>query len=207
VEVFEDFDAKLKQSEGWSPTRDVPINPTTVVPADPRHPPAGTTLITCEASARWADLFNCRYRMLLTYLTHTFRLARKVDPDEPTSRGAVMHRVFGEMYNLKAIASILVRMPLTCDPGDARRAGPPFHVPYSLVLPLDEIDCWRLHRNNVSNSMGLCDLLLDPAKDMARVAPGEGESYLRTLRNVDANTLAMIDSVLCGLKQNRGAHA
>jgi hypothetical protein len=207
VEVLEDFDAKLKQSEGWSPTRDVPINPTTVVPADPQHPPAGTTLITCEESARWADLFNCRYRMLLTYLTHTFRLARKVDPDEPNARGAVMHRVFGEMYNLKAIAGILLRMPLTCDPGDPRRAGPPFRVPYSLVLPPDETDCWRLHRNNVSSSMGLCDLLLDPAKDTASVAPAEGESYLRTLRNVDANTLAWMDSVLGGLKQNRGAHA
>ena len=62
----------------------------------------------------------------------TFRLARTVSPDEPNTRGAVMAKIFGEMYNIKTIAGILVVMPLTDKPGDKHRAGPPFEMPYSL---------------------------------------------------------------------------
>jgi hypothetical protein len=115
-----------------------------------------------------------------------------------------MHRIFGEMYNLKTIAGILVRMPLTNQLNDPRRAGPPFQMPYTIELPLDEIDCWRLHRDIVLSSRELCDALLDPADDHLTTAPPAAEPYLRTLRNLDQQALVWIDTVLAGLRGNGG---
>jgi len=207
VEVMVKYDERVKQSRNWSPSRPVPINPTTTTPADPQDAPKDSTPIKNEASSKWADLFNCRYRMLLTYLTHTFRLARVVDPNVPNARGAIMHRVFGEMYNLKAISGILVRMPLMKDPEDKRRAGPPFQMPYTLVLPADEVDCWRLHRDIISNSKSLCDSLMDPDNHFLEVTPSEGEPYLKVLCNLDNNAIAWVDTVLAGLQENEGKHS
>jgi hypothetical protein len=206
VEMFQEFEEK-EGSPGWNPVRAVPQNPTTTVgntPPDPRRRAFDPTPITAKASLKFANLFNVRYRMLLTYLTHTFRLARVVSPDEPNTRGAVMHRIFGEMYNIKTIAGILVCMPLTDKANDARRAGPPFQMPYTIELPLDEIDCWRLHRDITLNSVELCNALLDPADDHLTTAPPAAESYLRTLRNVDRQAITWIDTVLAGLRANEG---
>jgi hypothetical protein len=52
--------------------------------------------------------------MLLTWLAHALTLVRR-DPPSASSHlcGQIVHRVFGEMYNMKAIAEMLVRMPLT----------------------------------------------------------------------------------------------
>ncbi len=201
VGMFQDFEAMI--SDTWNPVRPVPVNPTTTVPTsapDPRRTAFHPTPITAKASLKWACLFNVRYRMLLTYLMHTFRLARSVSPDQPNTRGAVMAKIFGEMYNIKTIAGILVVMPLTDKPGDKRRAGPPFEMPYTIEMPLDEIDCWLLHRDVVLSSMELCDALLDPAHDHLTTTPPSGEPYLRTLRNHDQNALAWIDAVLGGLR-------
>jgi hypothetical protein len=72
----------------WKPAHDIPLNPTTSAATDEG------TLITAEPTRTWANLFNLRYRLLLTYLSHTFRLARITPADEPTLRAARMHRVF-----------------------------------------------------------------------------------------------------------------
>ena len=201
VDMFQDYEKRV--SKTWNPVRPVPVNPTTIRSTehrDPRRAAFHPTPITAKASRRWANLFNVRYRMLLTYLTHTFRLARTVSPDEPNTRGAVMAKIFGEMYNIKTIAGIVVVMPLTDKPGDKHRAGPPFQMPYTIELPLDEIDCWRMHRDVVLSSMELCDELLDPAHDHLTTTPPAGEPYLRALRNGDQKTLAWIDTVLAGLR-------
>ena len=206
VEMFQDFEKK-EGSPGWNHVRPVPVNPTTTLVTgapDPRRAAFNRTPITAKASLKFANLFNVRYRMLLTYLTHTFRLARVVSPDEPNTRGAVMHRIFGEMYNLKAIAGILVRMPLTDERNDVRRAGPPFQMPYTIELPLDEIDCWRLHRDIVLSSVKICRALLDPADDHLTAAPPEAGPYLRTLRNLDESALNWLNTVLVGLHANGG---
>jgi hypothetical protein len=220
VKIYEEFE--MPHPKDWNPVLPVPTNPSTTLPVTgtdrSRFP---LTPITAKVSLKWAKLFNVRYRMLLTYLTHTFRLARVVSPDEPNTRGAVMAKIFGEMYNIKTIASLLVRLPLTDDAGDKRRAGPPFEMPYTLELPLDEIDCWLLHRDIVLSSMELCEELLHPASDGVSVtlragdpkhaplrvskddpaqAPIAGEQYLRALRNHDQNALIWIDTVLAGLR-------
>jgi len=206
VEIFREFDEK-KISASWNPVRDVPVNPTTIGATgepDARRASLHPTSITAKASLKWANLFNLRYRMLLSYITHTFRLSREVPPDEPNARGAMMAKIFGEMYNLKAIAGILVDMPLTDEPGDQRRAGPPFEMPYSIDLPLDEIDCWSRHRDVVQSSLDLCHDLLDQADGDFASAPPAGGNYLRALRNQDQNTLAWIDTVLAGRRARGG---
>ena len=78
------------------------IRPRWMTPPLPTGPDTSAT-----QSREWANLFNLRYRMLLRYLAHTFRLARVDAGDPPNLRAMVMHRVFGEMYNLKTIAGIL----------------------------------------------------------------------------------------------------
>ena len=183
----------MKTAKDWSPARRIPINPTTPATIDPENPPPGRTVIACPASAKWANLFNVRYRNLLTYLAHTFRLARLVDPNEPNTRGAVMAKIFGEMYNLKAIAGILVRMPLTEDVTDPRRAGPPFQMPYTVELPLDDVDCWRMHRDISMNSLEICDQAPRSGNKHLEATPPEGKDYLLALRSLDEKSISWID--------------
>jgi hypothetical protein len=188
LEIYQGFE----RIEGWEPARDVPVNPTTI---HPRVGRAEGTYIESERSREWAHLFNVRYRMLLSYLSHTFRLARVTSPTEPNVRAAVVHRVFGEMYNLKTIASILMRLPLRDGgrrrSGEPRWAGPPFEMPYSLRLPAADADCWRLHQDLLASAGHLGDRLLPGATP-------DGERYLRTLRQLDAESLVWLETILAG---------
>jgi len=179
IGIYQKFE-KIK----WTPTREVPNNPTTW--AHKR----GSTYIKSKHSRDWAHLFNLRYRMLLTYLSHTYRLPRATDPTQPQMRAGTLHRVFSEMYNLRAIANILVRLPLAGEK-NPRRAGPPFELPYTLALPAAEDDCWRLHRELLVNSEILAKRLLPDA-------PVEGIQYLTALRDLDRQSIAWIDAVLQG---------
>lgn len=184
------------QREGWSPCRDVPVNPTTRRDAG-RH----WTYIECETSRLWADLFNLRYRMALAWLTQIFRLAGGGDGLSRRLRGLTVHRVFGEMYNMKAIAGVLMRSPLTDDRQDPRRAGPPFEMPYTLALPSADADCWRLHQDLLRESLDQGAALL------RREQSPEGRRYLEVLRSVDREGVAWIDQVLAGLGSGKGVRS
>jgi len=183
----------FERIKGWKPNREAPINPTTV---DPAKVKTGGTYIEAKASRAWADLFNVRYRMLLTYLAHTYR-ARPTDSGRPNVRGLALHRVFAEMYNIKAIADILFRLPLRDNPKDPRRAGPPFQMPYTLALPTDEADCWQLHRDLIRTSQTLCDGLLAGAPSLP-----DGQRYLATLRDLDRQAMSWIDHIRGDLGSN-----
>jgi hypothetical protein len=179
-----------------------PVNPTTRGAAEQ---PAGTTRIEQQTSRLWATLFNLRYRALLAYLTHSFRLARLVDAREPNVRGAVMHKVFGEMYNLKALAGILVRRPLRDGvPADAACAAPPFEMPYSMDLPTDEPDCWQQHRDILISSLTICDTLLTKEDPLAPALTTDEANYLRALRQLDQRSVAWIDLIKGGLLRHGG---
>jgi hypothetical protein len=183
----------------------VPVNPTTLPRPDA---PDGSTHIEQATSRRWGILFNLRYRALLADLSHSYRLARLVDPREPNVRGAIMHKAFGEMYNLKAIAGILVRRPLQDGiPAHQACAGPPFEMPYTLDLPIDEPDCWQRHQDLLMASLKVCGSLL--AADDPRAPPLTDEEgrYLRTLRQLDRASLAWIETVRGGLLRSGGHHA
>jgi hypothetical protein len=189
LEVYQEFE----RIRGWSPVRHVPVNPTT---GDPGTASKEQTPIGATASRLWANLFNLRYRMLLTYLTHVYRLAPATPrPEQPILRGPVIHRAFGEMYNLKAIAAQLVDLPLD-NPRSPRRAGPTFEMPYTLTLPDAGVDCWRLHRDLVVASREL-------GAELAPQASADGARYLATLADLDRLALEWIDQILTGHSARR----
>ena len=207
----------VKKGKDWNVVHNVPVNPTTI---GPREKPAGSTSIEQPISLLWASLFNLRYRALLTYLTHTFRLARLVDTQEPNVRGAVMHKIFGEMYNLKAISGILVRRPLRNPPAAGRAvtrktgarktakeadcAAPPFELPYTMDLPTDEPDCWRQHQDILNSSLEICQTLLTGHDPQAPELTVEEANYLRTLQQLDRKSVAWMEVVIGGLLRTGG---
>jgi Ferritin-like len=201
----------------WNVVHRVPMNPTTI---GPRDKPEGSTSIEQPTSLLWAILFNLRYRALLTYLSHTFRLARLVDTREPSVRGAVMHKIFGEMYNLKAIAGTLVRRPLRDTPASgravARRAGgnesdrevacaaPPFEMPYTIDVPVDEPDCWRRHQDILRSSLEIGHALLTGKDPHSEELTVEEINYLRTLQQLDQKSIAWMKIIIDGLLRTGG---
>jgi hypothetical protein len=182
VGVYQGFE----KVEGWKATRDCPVNPTTVLPEGKK---SSQTYIESAQSREWASLFNLRYRMLLTNIAHTYRLQRTTDPNVPNMRSGALHRTFGEMYNVKTLSELLFRLPLTDDPKDLRRAGPPFQMPYSLELPDTEADCLALHRDLLNTSAGL-------AEAIGKHATGDGLQYLQTLSGIDRQAVQWLDTVL-----------
>jgi hypothetical protein len=188
LKIFQEF------PEDWTPSRDIPDNPTT-------RKTAGDEASYIEnAQARaWATLFNYRYRLLLTCLAHSFRLQRLAKAGEPNLRGMVMHRAFGEMYNIKTIAQIIVGLDRHKEgtAGDGPRlAGPPFEMPYTLTLPDAEADAWLLHQEFLQGAIDVEDLLLEKAA-------GAGRDYLIALKDLDRRAIAAIDALLQGQGSRR----
>jgi hypothetical protein len=180
----------------------VPVNPTTTLGPDK---PEGSTSIEQPTSRDWGILFNLRYRALLAYLSHSYRLARLVDTREPNVRGGVMHKAFGEMYNLKAIAGILVHRPLKDGvPSDQACAAPPFEMPHTMDLPIDEPDCWQQHKDILKASLNVCHTLLAAEDPSAPPLTADEGNYLRTLRQLDQASIAWIDTIRDGLLRNGG---
>jgi hypothetical protein len=202
AEIYRDFKEVQRLHPSFKATHDVKRNPTTRVDFHGLHP-HDTTYIGIDdhnelAAHYLAQLFNQRYRLLLTYLAHTFRLARTQPMHQPGLRGMVMHRVFGEMYNLKAIAGLLVRLPVA----GGGCAGPPFEMPYSLDLPQADSDIWRLYDDLLVNSYHTCSEVFRIAKGIPQVRhqiPSIGaDVYLHTLMDLDGQTRQWIAKVIAG---------
>ena len=197
LHIFQDFPA----DGDWEPARRLAINPTTR--PDAGDPPvrgnvstygSRQTSIVATPTREWAMLSNVRYRLLLTTLAHSFRLARGGRRGVPDLRGMTMHRVFGEMYNLKTIAGLLADMPVYpgAAPGpETEVAGPPFEVPFSLELPDGDIDAWKLRRDLLRGSLELATGLLGGAT-------GAGAAYLGALVELDRQAIASIDAIVAG---------
>jgi len=170
----------------------------------------GWTSIEEKTSLLWATLSNYRYRALLTYLSHTFRLARLVDSQEPNVRGAIMHKIFGEMYNLKALSGILVRRPLKnsreTKAGSERSAcaASPFELPYTMDLPMDEQDCWRQQQDILKGALFVIEKLLDERGEHFHKLTQDEIKYLRTLQQLDQKSVAWMDVIIGGLARNGG---
>ena len=129
---------------------------------------------------------------------------------------------FGEMYNTKVIAEILVKSPLKDDQDlkdpKSLRAGPPFQMPFRVTLPPNERDTWRIHREAIATSRRLSKKLLgqkddeepedDDEKDGEDLEPhGTGvecdpaaRGYLAALKQADEDALVWIKSVFDGLR-------
>jgi hypothetical protein len=190
LKIFQEF----PDPKDWVPARDIPDNPTTR-----KFDSEDATYIDNDYARDWATLFNYRYRLLLTCLTHSFRLARTAKAGEPNLRGMVMHRAFGEMYNIKTIAGILVGLDLHKEGAQetaSKFAGPPFEMPYSLTLPDAEVEAWRLHQEFLNGSIAVTELLLE-------TTTATGRDYLLALKDLDRRAIAAIDAVLDGLGSKR----
>jgi hypothetical protein len=207
----------------------VPLNPSSDY-SENRPSAQGTTAsrikIESRRSRRWAGLFNVRYRMLLTWLLHALTLTRRHPPPATAHlRGQIIHRVFGEMYNMKVIAEILVKSPSKDDQDlkdlqdpKSPRAGPPFQMPFRLTLPPNERDTWRIHREAIATSLKLCKKLLGErddeeheeddekyGKDLEKHGTGverdpAARSYLAALKQADEDALVWVKSVFDGLR-------
>jgi hypothetical protein len=199
VEIYDQFkklaDKERQAGRHWSPSGHVPTNPSTMQ-IDGN---SGDSYIENDRSRNWGELFNLRYRMLLTYLSHSFRLAPFDKAGEPGLRGLVMHKVFSEMYNLKTIAGLMTAMPLrnagnAKDPDNLERAGPPFEMPYSLQLPVSALDTWRLHLDLHRSARAICADLRKSCGD----SESPGSAYLETLMALDRQSMTWIERIVAG---------
>ena len=159
------------------------------------------------AAHYFAQLFNQRYRLLLTHLGHSFRLARTQPMHEPGLRAMVMHRAFGEMYNLKAIAGLLVQLPRH----RSGRAAPPFEMPFSLDLPQADHDIWHQYADLLATSQKTCSEIFRLAKAKGfsevneQIVRTGGDVYLRTLMSLDEQTCLWVGKILAGAGLNERA--
>ena len=107
----------------------------------------------------------------------------------------VMHRAFGEMYNLKTIAGLLVRLPLNGPDKPGAHAAPPFELPYTLELPHAEIDIWRQHHDLLEASQHISASVREHAEEYAsfkkEVTEIGGDVYLKTLMKLDDEAQAL----------------
>lgn len=196
LRVHEELES-LGEDERRALVRDVATNPTTDlsgpdVAADPADTET-TSPIANPTARQWAHLFNVRYRKLLVSLAHAFELAEdRNDPNSPGPRGSLIHRAFAEMYNLRSIAGLLVALPLDHAQPEGPRAGPPFQMPHTLMLPHDEDDRWRLHRDLLDASATLADRI--GAVDGA----GAAQDYLTALVQADRIERDQVDALIAG---------
>jgi rubrerythrin len=154
----------------WEATVPVPSNP--VAPGLPAG--EGQSAIEDGQAGLWANIFNIRYRMLLSFLAHSHVASGASGLAQ--RQGIVINRMFGEMYNLRAIASVLTRLPLNA--AGEMRAAAPFQMPYTLQLPDSDAAFWRLHLELLDASR---ILLEDP-----QVSLGEASEYAAALLSLDA---------------------
>ncbi|HTX41506.1 MAG TPA: ferritin-like domain-containing protein [Acidobacteriaceae bacterium] len=205
LHIYKDWKAIVK--DDWLPTRNVVKNPTTLKLPGASAPEG---YISWKYTQHWADLFNTRYRLLLNLISHTFREALATPAGQPSLRAVLMHRIFGEMYNLKAIAGILVQLPVKDLAGaeadrDTLYAGPPFEMPFSLTLPPDDADAFGMHLDVLGSSDKLCYEILYCRR--SKEAPPfiserpEDEAYIRTLLDIDSQTRDSMRATIAGLKK------
>lgn len=186
----------IAQKEQWSPTRPVAVNPYLAPEnlGDISAPAAGdTTLITHPEARAWGHLFNIRYRMLLHFLMHSFELTDKVKGSAVESmRGTVIMSAFGEMYNMRAIANIMVQTPLS-EGRDGFMAGPTFEMPYTLTLPIGLANRWRLHRK-------LLDSAAAVIQDLLKITASSRHGGLHAMLDADRNQMDLFDAILAAIR-------
>jgi hypothetical protein len=169
----------------WEPSLPVASNPTTNPDVD------GLNRRLEGDACVWASLCNLRYRMILIYLKHSFYIEAPADAPSRSPRGALVSWAFGEMYNIRSLAEILMTLPIA--PGSSILAGPPFEMPYSLALPARNADRWRAHRDLLMASIAL-------VTDMINAAGARNDErhvrYLRALLTSDQTTLQQVTALI-----------
>ena len=139
------------ENAGDSPTFPAPTDPNTA------FPPNASTIIH-PVTRRWAALFNLRYGILLSALSHALHTPVSTDRD------LLMSWVFEEMIQSVGSIKDLCGKLLTLDMDEltGRRAGGPFELPPSMSWPDRDQDWWLLHLDAIHCSRQLVDLLAQP---------------------------------------------
>jgi hypothetical protein len=132
--------------------------------------------------------------MLLTYMEHSFRIQVPEKAAGRTPRGLPVLWSFGEMYNLRSIAEVLMSLPMHAGGGDLL-AGPPFEMPYSLALADRDADRRGMHRDLI-----LASQLYVEALKKAEDAAGEGRhrNYLNGLYGANESALEQVLMLIGG---------
>jgi Ferritin-like len=208
------FDRFMVVYEGVEPVaaqvgalvKNLPINPTTRKPAvgaTHRHDSSGShaalqrEYISNPASRSLAQLSDLRYLMLLTNLAHAHIVAASPEAAVRATGGYLMQRSFADMFNVKTLAGLLFRSPLTSTTNDPRRAGPPFDLPASLgTSGTTQRGLWQLQLKHTQASAKLCQGLLDGTNGPP---PGGSGRFLHTLADLDRNDIARIKVILASL--------
>ncbi|MGH3835689.1 MAG: ferritin-like domain-containing protein [Pseudonocardiaceae bacterium] len=197
-------------SAGATITWPVATNPnTTSAPAEPPgaadaveaalEAHASTGRINDPRARAWAHLFNLRYRLLLGQLSHFLRLDHDLYSETPgpqlgdrTERGLLLIGTFDEMRHLKKIAGKLVQLPKDNPPGPVH-AGPPFELPYTLNLPDDDPQRWRMHLDASRAAVQLVREQLQPDD-----AAADADGFLTDLVSRDAQAQIVMQSLAEG---------
>lgn len=195
--IYEDFKKILEETHGnFDPSYLVATNPyagdaddaATGSNANEPADETGENAITNPEGILWANLFDIRYRLLLNFLNHSFLLDNgNNNTGSFTPRGLIINSTFGEMYNLRSLATILVQTPLAV--GSRLMVGPPFTSPYSFDLPFGEHNRWRLHRDLLDASGKLIDKL-------KVLEPQPHSQYLNALQEIDRKLLQAISQLM-----------
>ncbi|QDV81766.1 ferritin-like domain-containing protein [Planctomycetes bacterium TBK1r] len=156
---FFDIYEAFPEPDAWRATRHVPTHPnTTLAPQsdDGVDVESGADdfdrgRITHPVSRGFAQLANGRYRMLLAHLLHSLSIPSAEDSDSIVGHDELVDWTFDEMHELLPINRLIVQRPLG-DEEDEARAGLPFELPYTLAIPDEEDNRWRLHRDSIENS-------------------------------------------------------
>lgn len=117
---------------------------------------ADTTEITDATTKLWAELFNIRYRMLLTAIQHVTAVPQTAagpagEPIQRILRNWIYLEMVRGIGSLRDLATEqLVRLPVGA--GSTQNSGPTFGLPYTWALPDIAADRWCLHRDLIDAS-------------------------------------------------------
>lgn len=155
LHIYKEYKAILEETNGaFDPSRNVATNPyvgsetstTEELQSSISAIEVEYDKITDPEAILWANLCDIRYRLLLNFLNHSFLLDNGYNNSGNSSpRGMIINSSFGEMYNLRSLATILVQTPIAKNSN--KMAGPPFTLPYTFDLPFGEHNRWRLHKD------------------------------------------------------------
>ncbi|MDQ5822694.1 MAG: ferritin-like protein [Chloroflexota bacterium] len=178
--------------------------PTYAVPADPNTGTSDGIIVRDQAgrithpeALQWAELFNLRYRLLLSFIAHFLQTEGPVlDANaEYTGRGYLNQWAFDEMRRMSDIAMKLAKLPREVDDPNGEespgRAGAPFELPYTLNLPDREPDRWRTH-------IDVLEACLTLEQAIAASSGSADDRLLRELATEDAHAIAVARAMMRG---------
>src|SRR5690606_25200423 len=103
-----------------------------------------------------------------------------------TPRGMVINSTFGEMYNLRSLATIIVQKPIA--EGSSVMAGPPFTAPYTFDLPIGELNRWKTHKDLIIASGNIIE-------DLKKYKNQADFQFLNALHETDQQVLHSIENL------------